>query len=214
MFFPFVAQFDPRGPWCEQFWIYIISESFHVNMSYSDTVVLEKKIFKLPHPIFQFCNHLPFEEDLALYLNNSESHLPKDDLHQVWLKLASWFWRGRFLNILVYFYFFAIISPWAWAFPFIWIICNLLLLRMICANCGQNWSSGSGEEVENVKVYRQMDRQKDDGQRAIRIAHLSFQLRWANKGGRGSHKKNTPNNLHIYFVTLNMHIVNLMSLMN
>jgi hypothetical protein len=37
--------------------------------------------------------------------------------------------------------------------------------------------SGSGEEVENVKVYRQTDGQMDDGQKAIRIAHLSFQLR-------------------------------------
>jgi hypothetical protein len=42
-----------------------------------------------------------------------------------------------------------------------------------------------GEEVENVKVYRrtdgqtdrQTDGQTDDGQKAIRIAHLSFQLR-------------------------------------
>jgi hypothetical protein len=36
-------------------------------------------------------------------------------------------------------------------------------------------------EVENVKVYRQTDGQtggqRTDGQRAIRIAHLSFQLR-------------------------------------
>jgi hypothetical protein len=26
---------------------------------------------------------------------------------------------------------------------------------MICAKFGLNWLSGSGEEVENVKVYRQ-----------------------------------------------------------
>jgi hypothetical protein len=45
-------------------------------------------------------------------------------------------------------------------------------LRMIYANSGQNWPSGSGEEFENVKVYRQTD-----GQQAIRKAHLSFQLR-------------------------------------
>jgi hypothetical protein len=45
---------DPRGPWCEQFWIYIISESFHVNMIYSCSVVLEKNIFKWSHPIFAF----------------------------------------------------------------------------------------------------------------------------------------------------------------
>jgi hypothetical protein len=31
---------------------------------------------------------------------------------------------------------------------------------MICAKFGYNWPSGSGEEVENVKVYGQTD----DGQ--------------------------------------------------
>jgi hypothetical protein len=62
--------------------------------------------------------------------------------------------------------------------------------RMICAKSGWNWPSGSGEEVENVKslqtdrrsdsqTVRQSDGQTDDGQPAIRIAHLSFQLRWA-----------------------------------
>jgi hypothetical protein len=61
---------------------------------------------------------------------------------------------------------------------------------MICAKSDQNWPSGSGEEVENVKVYRQTDRrtdgQTDDGQWAIRIAHLSFQLRWAKNMASGS----------------------------
>jgi hypothetical protein len=42
---------------------------------------------------------------------------------------------------------------------------------MICAKFGQNWPSarGSGEEVENAKVYRQTD----DGARAIRKAQVS-----------------------------------------
>jgi hypothetical protein len=53
---------------------------------------------------------------------------------------------------------------------------------MICTKSGKNWSSGSGEEVENVKVYRQTD----GGQGAIRKAHLSFQIikpfnHWHNK---------------------------------
>ena len=30
-----------------------------------------------------FCDYLPFEEDLALYLKNLEFLLPQDDLHQV-----------------------------------------------------------------------------------------------------------------------------------
>jgi hypothetical protein len=32
---------------------------------------------------------------------------------------------------------------------------------MICAKAGKNWSSDFGEEVKNVKVYRQTDRQID-----------------------------------------------------
>jgi hypothetical protein len=32
---------------------------------------------------------------------------------------------------------------------------------MICAKSGYNWLSGSGEEVENVKVYRQTDGQSN-----------------------------------------------------
>ena len=46
----------------------------------------------------------------------------------------------------------------------------------------QNPSSGSGEEVENVKVYgrRRTDgRTTDDGRCAMTIAHLSLWLRWA-----------------------------------
>jgi hypothetical protein len=63
--------------------------------------------------------------------------------------------------------------------PFLWRNLNPLHPRMICAKSGQNWPSSSREEVENVKVYRQTDRQIDAGQRAIRKAHLIFQLRWA-----------------------------------
>jgi hypothetical protein len=41
---------------------------------------------------------------------------------------------------------------------------------MICAKSGQIWRSGSGEEVNNVKVYRQTD----NGQQVIRKAYLAF----------------------------------------
>jgi hypothetical protein len=54
MVFPIVAPPKPWGPWFEQTWIYIISESFHVNMS----SVLEKKICQWPHPIFVIISHL------------------------------------------------------------------------------------------------------------------------------------------------------------
>jgi hypothetical protein len=71
MVFPILAPSDPLWPRCEQFWIYIISESFHLNMTYFGSVVLEKKLFSGdPTPFFHFCDHLHFEEDLTLYLNN------------------------------------------------------------------------------------------------------------------------------------------------
>ena len=144
---PIVASPDPRGPWFSQTWICTMSESFHVNLNFSGSVVLEKKIFKdfsyistckngLPYcgpiqppgamiltnlnlhyvkklpckfelfwqvvlekKIFQFlhfCDYFPFEEDLVLHLNKLEFPSPKNDLYQVWLKLACWFWRRRF----------------------------------------------------------------------------------------------------------------------
>jgi hypothetical protein len=52
-------------------------------MTYSDPVVLEKKILNDPDPFLYFCNHLPFDEDLALYFNNLEFPLRRDDLRQV-----------------------------------------------------------------------------------------------------------------------------------
>jgi hypothetical protein len=70
------------------------------------------------------------------------------------LKLAQWFWRRRFFCILVYFYIFAIISPWKWPMVIIWTNLNLLPLRMIWAMFGWNWPSGSGEEdFQNYSIY-------------------------------------------------------------
>jgi hypothetical protein len=70
-----------------------MSESFHVSSSGS---VVCEKIFKCPSPFLHFCDYLPFEKNLALDLNNFEFPLPKDDLYQVLLKLACWFWRRKF----------------------------------------------------------------------------------------------------------------------
>ena len=40
------------------------------------------------------------DRDLALHLNILESPSPGDILRQVWLKLAQWFWRKRFLKVV------------------------------------------------------------------------------------------------------------------
>ena len=45
-----------------------------------------------------FRNYFPLEKDGALHLNKLESPSHKDALCQVWLKLAKWFWRRRFLK--------------------------------------------------------------------------------------------------------------------
>jgi hypothetical protein len=57
-------------------------------------LVLEKKIFKN----FLFHYYLPLERGYPLPLQTLESSPSKVDLCQVWLKLALWFWRRRFLN--------------------------------------------------------------------------------------------------------------------
>ena len=47
-----------------------------------------------------FHNYLPLQKGGVLHLNKLESPSPKDALCQVWLKMAQWFWRGRFLNFI------------------------------------------------------------------------------------------------------------------
>jgi hypothetical protein len=56
--FPYCGPHDPWRPWFQETWIYIISESFHINMTYSGSVVLEK-IFKWSNPIFAFLRLSP-----------------------------------------------------------------------------------------------------------------------------------------------------------
>jgi hypothetical protein len=90
-------------------------------------VVLEK-IFKWPHPFLQFCDYLPFEEDMALYLNKLEYPSLKDKLYQVWLNLACWFWRRRFLKIFSAILLFCYYLTLEKGYP--------LHLRMICAQSG------------------------------------------------------------------------------
>jgi hypothetical protein len=43
-------------------------------------VVLEKRFSNDPIPFLNFCDYLPFEEDLALYLNKLEFPSSKDNL--------------------------------------------------------------------------------------------------------------------------------------
>jgi hypothetical protein len=59
---------------------------------------VSKTFLNAPTPFLHFCDYLPFEKDLALNLYNLEFPLPNDDLYQVLLKLACWFWKRRFFQ--------------------------------------------------------------------------------------------------------------------
>jgi hypothetical protein len=111
-------------------------------------------------------------------LNKLESPLPKDNLYQVLLNLARWFWRRRFLNI------FSVILVFRYYLP-------LEMGYLFCLNKLESplpkndlcqfwlklvqWFWRRSRKCKSL----QTDRQTDARQRAIRKAHLSFQLRWA-----------------------------------
>jgi hypothetical protein len=55
-------------------------------------------------------------------LNKLEFHSPKDNLYQVWLNLAGWFWRRRFLkNFFSAFSLFRYYIPLERGYPLTWI---------------------------------------------------------------------------------------------
>ena len=74
---------------------------------------------------------------------------------QDWLKLARWFLRRGFFKFRkCIFFYFVTISPWKRTGPFIWTNLSPLRPRMLWAKFGWNWPSGSGEEDENVKMWK------------------------------------------------------------
>jgi hypothetical protein len=55
-------------------------------------LVLEKKIFRNVQCIFTLLRLSPHGEGQSPSFEQSRIPSPKDDLCQVWLKLAQWFW--------------------------------------------------------------------------------------------------------------------------
>ena len=91
--------------------------SFHFNKLEfpSPKIALFKVWLKLAHMFLrrfliflnvfsQFHNYLAFKKGVVLHLNKREFPSPKITLCIVWLKLAHWYWGGRFL---IYQYIFA-----------------------------------------------------------------------------------------------------------
>ena len=71
----------------------------------------EEVFLKFMTECLLFHNYLPLEKVLACHLNKLEPPPPKNALCHVWSKLAQWFWRIRFLNLLMYSSYFVSISP-------------------------------------------------------------------------------------------------------
>jgi hypothetical protein len=99
-----------------------------------------RRFLKMFSVFLFFCYYLPFEKSNPLHLKKLESPFPKDDLFQVWLKLAQWFWRRR-LSI----YIFVIISPLKRTWLFIWTNLNFLHPRILCIKFNWIWPVGSRE---------------------------------------------------------------------
>ena len=125
-----------------------------------------------------FRKYLPMKKDRALHLNKLESPSPKDALCQVWLKLAQWFWRRRFLNFVNVFSLFRNYLPLEkdrslylnkLEFPSPKDALSQVWLKLV------QWFWRRRLKCENFT-----DRRTDERQ-AIRKAYLSFQLRWAKK---------------------------------
>jgi hypothetical protein len=136
---------------------------------------LKTRFLNDPTLFLHFCDYLSFEEDLALYLNKLEFPSPKNNLYQVWLKLACWFWRRWFLKIFNVFLLFRYYLPLERGYP---LTVNKL-------------ESPSPKDLCQVwlklvqwfwrRIWKCKSLQTDARQQAIRKAHLSFQLRWAKK---------------------------------
>ena len=74
-------------------------------------VVLKKKTFKVGQCIFSFSLLSFLGKGWGPSLNKLKSPSPKDALCQVWLKLAQWFLRRRFLNFVNVFLLFPYYLP-------------------------------------------------------------------------------------------------------
>jgi hypothetical protein len=149
-------------------------------MSSSGSVVLDKKIFKWPHPIFVIIS--PLKRTWPLICKILNSLYLKDDLHQILLKLAFWFWRRRFLKVFGKFLLFRYYLPLGKASVLHLYNSESSLpkddLCQLWLKLAQRFWRISWK-CKSLTDRRQMDGRTDDGKKAIRKARLSFQLRWA-----------------------------------
>ena len=132
-------------------------------------------------------HHYLYENWMVLHLNKHESTSLKDALCQVWLKLAQWFWRRRFFNIVNVFSLFLNYLPLEKDGA---LHLNKLqspspkdALCLVWLKLAQ-WFWRRRRKCEKFKTTptTTTTTTTDNRQILIRKAHLSLWLRWAKKG--------------------------------
>ena len=146
-------------------------------------MVLEKKIFNFVNVFSLFRSYLPLEKGGALHLKKPKSPSLKYALCQVWLKLAQWFWRRRFLNFVNVFLLFHDYLPLEMGGA---LHLNKLEspppkddLCQVWLKLAQ-WFWKRRWKCEKFTTTPMTTTTTDNGQILIRKAHLSLWLRWAN----------------------------------
>ena len=144
-----ISKLSPLGKrWgssIEQIWIPFIQGCFGVCLKLAQW--FWRRIFLNFLNVFSlFRNYTPLENGVALHLNKLGSPSPKDDLCKVWLKLAQWFWRRRFLNFVNVFSLFRNYLPLEKGGALHLNKFESLHPRILCAKFRWNWLSGSGED--------------------------------------------------------------------
>jgi hypothetical protein len=99
-------------------------------------------------------------------MNNLKFPLPNDDLYCLIESGPLVLEKKIFLKNFGVFFLFSYFLPLGKGVPLHLNNLESPSLWIICAKSGQNWSSGSGEEVENVKVYRQTDGRTTNNRRS------------------------------------------------
>ena len=115
--------------------------------------VLEKEIFEFCKSIFAISWLYSLEKGVALHLNKLDSLHPRRPCAKF-----GWIWSGGSTRSRLIEWLFGVFTPYR--------------------QYSSHVAAAEVEIVKNVKSL-QTGRQTDDGQQAIRKAHLGFQLRWA-----------------------------------
>jgi hypothetical protein len=135
------------GPLIEQTWFPSTK-----NNTYQVLLILacwfRRRFSKIFSVILLFCYYLPLEKSNPLHLSELESTSPKDDLCQVWLELALWFWRRFLKDPILFLHFFDYLPLWRGPGPLSKKKKNLNSLhpRLICTKFDWFWPAGSGKE--------------------------------------------------------------------